>query len=112
MAKQKKEDNEKLYAFLCYLISIIGVVIVLATKKERGKLSIYHAQQGMVLFIAWIITAIIWGALSWIPLIGWIIGYILWLGVLVLAIIGIINSLNGTMKPLPIIGHFGEKFHF
>ena len=113
MAKQNKgEDNEKLFAFLCYLISIIGVVIVLATKKERGKLSIYHAKQGMVLFIVEIIVSVLWTILAFIPYFGWVIGWILWLGTLVLAVMGIINSLNGTMKPLPLIGQYGDKFNF
>lgn len=45
-----KKEEEKIFAFLCYLISIIGVVIVLATKKDRSYFSIYHAKQGLVLF--------------------------------------------------------------
>lgn len=111
-SKSSKGDEEKLFAVLCYLISIIGVVIVLATKKDRGNLSIYHAKQGLVLFIAWIITSIVWAIFSWIPVIGWIIGYLLWIGVLVLMVIGIINSINEKMTPLPLIGQYGNKFNF
>lgn len=97
---------------MCYLISIIGVVIVLATKKDRGNLSIYHAKQGLALFILEIIVSVIWAILAWIPFIGWLIGYLLWLGLLVLAIMGIINAVNNKMSPLPLIGQYGDKFNF
>lgn len=111
-SKTSKGDEEKLFAVLCYLISIIGVVIVLATKSDRGKLSIYHAKQGLVLFIAWVIISIIGTIFSWIPVIGWTIWTILWVGVLILMIIGIINAINDKMIPLPIIGQYGDKFNF
>ncbi len=108
----KKADEDKIFAFLCYLISIIGVVIVLATKSERSPFSIYHAKQGLVLFIAWIITWIIGLILAIIPIIGWIIYVVLWICMLLLWIVGMVNSLTGKMRPLPVIGSFGEKFKF
>ncbi len=107
-----KKEEEKLFAFLCYLISIIGVIIVLATKKERSKFSIYHAKQGLVLFIAYIIVAILWSILGFIPIIGAIISAVLWLLMLALWIIGIVNSLNEKMVPLPVIGQFAKTFKF
>jgi len=114
MAEKAKKgtDDEKLFAFLCYLLPIIGSVIVLATKSERGQLSIYHAKQGFVLAITWIIACILYGILAFIPIVGWIIIPLIWLGLVVLWILGVINSLSGKMKPLPVIGSFGEKFKF
>lgn len=116
MAKQNKTtskgDEDKLFAVLCYLISIIGVVLVLATKNDRGKLSIYHAKQGLVLFIAWIIASIVGTIFFWIPVIGQIIGGLLWIGILVLMVIGIINAINSKMTPLPLIGQYSNKFNF
>ena len=108
----KKSDEERLFAFLCYLISIIGVVIVLATKSERGDFSVYHAKQGLVLFIVEIIVAIAWAILIWIPIIGWIFGWILWLLVLIICVFGMINALTDKKKPLPFIGKYGEAFKF
>jgi len=111
-SKKGNMDEEKIFAFLCYLISIIGVVIVLATKSERSQFSIYHAKQGLVLFITEIIVWIIAIVLAIIPFLGWLVSVLLWIGVLALWIVGILNSLTGKMKPLPVIGSFGEKFHF
>ncbi|MFH1823451.1 MAG: DUF4870 domain-containing protein [archaeon] len=108
MTKQK-EDDEKLFAFLCYLISIIGVLIVLATKKDRKDFSIYHAGQGVALFVAWLILWVITITLNFIPVIGWIVSVIVTTLMVILWIIGMINALNGKKVPLPIIGQYGEK---
>ncbi|MGB9707931.1 MAG: DUF4870 domain-containing protein [Candidatus Pacearchaeota archaeon] len=105
-------DEDKIFAFLCYLISIIGVILVLATKSERSQFSIYHAKQGLVLFIAWIITWIVGLILAVIPIVGWVISMILWICMLLLWIVGMINALTGKQVPLPVIGSFGEKFKF
>lgn len=114
MAEKAKKgtDDEKLFAFLCYLLPLIGPIIVLATKSERGDFSIYHAKQGLVLFITWIIAWILVVILAFIPIIGWIIGTIVWLGLVVLWILGIINALTGKRAPLPIVGKFGDVFKF
>jgi len=109
---KKGEDDEKLFAFLCYLISVIGVVIVLATKKERGEFSRYHAGQGMALFIAAIVVWIIAAILGFIPIIGAVIAWILWVLILVLWVLGMVNALTDKKIRLPVIGQYGEKFKF
>lgn len=107
-----KGDDEKLFAFLCYLISIIGVVIVLATKKERGEYSLYHAGQGMALFIAEIIVWIIAAILGFIPILGAVVAWILWVLIAVLWIIGMVNALTDKKVKLPVVGQYGERFKF
>ena len=62
----------------------------------------YHANQGLVLFLAAILSSVI----LIIPILGWIIAPILSIVITVLAVIGIINALNGKAKELPIIGKF------
>jgi len=104
-----KEDDGKLFAFLAYLLGIIGFLIVLLAKKDN-KFAMYHAKQSLVLFIAWVIVSVV-GTI--IPFIGWFI--IMPIGSLVLIIfwiLGMINALTGKEKPLPFIGQFGSKFNF
>lgn len=108
----RKEDEERLFAFLCYLISIIGVIIVLATKSERKEFSIYHAKQGTVLFIAEIIVLIIGAIIGWIPILGTVVMIILRILITILWIIGMINALTDKKVPLPLIGHYGNSFKF
>jgi len=65
-----------------------------------------------VLFIVEVIVSVIGAVFIWIPVVGMIIGYILWILVLILWILGIINSLTDKKTELPVIGSFGEKFNF
>ncbi len=104
-----KSDDGKLWAFLAYLLGIIGFVLVLLLKKDN-KFAMYHAKQSLVLFILAVLVMIVG---SIIPFIGWFI--ILPIGnviVLILWIIGIINALTNKEKPLPVIGKFADKINF
>jgi uncharacterized membrane protein len=103
----KKDAGEsKLFAFLAYLLGIIGFVLVFLVRRN-DKFAMYHAKQSLVLCISWIIVYFVGMA---IPFIGWFI--IMPLGNLLLFILwifGIVNALSGKEKPLPIIGQFGDK---
>lgn len=104
-----KASDSKLFAFLGVFLGIIGFIIVLLARKN-DKYAMYYGKQGLILFIAAVALQIV-GA--FIPVIGW---FIVWpigsILLLVLWIMGIVNSLSGKMKPVPIIGKYGEKFKF
>ena len=104
----KELEEGKVFAFLGVFLTIIGFIIVLLAKKDN-KYALYYAKQGLVLFIAWVIIAILG---SIIPIIGWFIilpiGYLL---MFILWIIGIVYSLSGEEKPIPLIGQFADKFN-
>jgi uncharacterized membrane protein len=103
-----KEDDGKIFAFLAYLLGIIGFLIVLLAKKDN-KFAMYHAKQSLVLFI---VSIGVW-ILAMIPFIGWfILGPIGWICIIVLAVIGMINALTGKEKELPFIGKYAAKFEF
>ena len=94
-----EDSNDKLFGILSY-IGILWLVGLLAGKTEFAK---FHANQGLVLFIAGIII----GAASAIPIVGWfIIAPVGSIATLVFAIMGIVNAAQGQMKPLPLIGKF------
>lgn len=103
----KKQDDSKLFAFLGILLTVIGFIIAYATKKE-DKYVMFYAKQGLVLFIA---SVIIW-VVAMIPIVGGIISWIAWIGWIILWVIGMIYSLSGQMKDIPIIGEFAAKFNF
>ena len=100
----KQDDDKKLYALLGVLLTIVGFIIALATKKQ-DKYVMFYAKQGLVLFFAWVIGWFFW----MIPVLGWIIGWIIYVGVATLWVIGIIYSLSGEMRKIPIIGDFADK---
>ena len=90
-------ESNKVMAILAY-IWLLFLVPLLAAKDS--KFAQFHAYQGISLFITWVIVNVI----------GMILPYTLsglvTIGVLVLAIIGIMNAYQGKAKPLPLIGKF------
>ncbi|MBE1443988.1 putative membrane protein [Paenibacillus sp. OAS669] len=78
---------------------IIFFIPLLAARQSR--FAMYHANQGLVLLLFSIACNIV---LGFIPFIGWILLPIANLATLVLVIIGILQSANGQLKPLPVIG--------
>ncbi len=97
----EKDDIEKNKA-MAILAYIIFLIPLLAAKDS--KFAMYHANQGLVLFLLALAVNVVGGI---IPFIGWFI--ILPIGslfVVVLAILGIINAAKGEAKPLPLIGGF------
>ena len=102
-----KEDDSKVFAFLAVFLSILGFIIALLAKKN-DKYVMYYAKQSLVLFIAWIAVWI----LGMIPFIGWFI--ILPIGgliIFILWIIGLVYSVSGEEKPVPLIGKYADKFN-
>lgn len=93
-----KETN-KWINVLAYFIFFIPLLV--DGQNEAYK---FHANEGLDLFILLVAVNVV-GA--FIPVIGWFI--ILPVGsllCLVLAIMGVINAMNGTMKELPLIGKY------
>lgn len=99
---QQDVEATKGLAWLSY-IGILFLVPMLVNKDSQY--TKFHVNQGIVLFIFEIVAGIASGILSFIPFIGWMISGLLSLALLVLAILGIVNSLQGNAKPLPVIGN-------
>ncbi|MFA5961333.1 MAG: DUF4870 domain-containing protein [Parcubacteria group bacterium] len=100
-----KEDAEKnkAMAIVGYIIPIL-FFIPLVSDAKNSPFAKFHANQQLNLLLAAIAVNVV-GTI--IPFLGWFI--ILPLGsilIIVLAIMGIINSAKGEMKKLPIIGGF------
>jgi len=101
-------DGNKVMAVLSYL-GLLVLVPILAAKDS--KFARFHANQGIVLFIAEVAYSIAYGIVSSILNaihLGFISSLLSIVSVLftVLAIIGIVNAVKGKAKELPIIGKF------
>ncbi len=86
----------KTIAALAYIIFFLPL---LAAKDSR--FAIYHANQGLVLFLTALGTNMVF---SYVPFIGWLLLPLSNLAVVAFAVLGIINATNGLMKPLLLIG--------
>ncbi|MDC1809374.1 zinc-ribbon domain-containing protein [Bacteroides uniformis] len=110
-------EEGKVMSILAYL-GILVLVPILAGKES--KYIRFHANQGLLLCLAWVVwviadgilsavlRAILWRGLSLWELYrttSWVLDLV-YLVIGVLAIIGIINVLNGRAKELPFIGKY------
>ena len=91
-------DKNKTMAGLAYIIFFLPLVA--CPDSRFGK---YHANQALVLLLAGIIGSFVLGL---IPILGWILLLPFSILILVLAIMGLLNGLNGKVKELPVIGKF------
>jgi uncharacterized membrane protein len=105
---KKDHSDSKLFALLGVLLTIVGYIVVMVARKD-DKYAVFYAKQGLVLFIAWVIAAIASWIVGWIPVSGGIIGWILNAIILAFWIVGIIYSISGEEKEIPIIGEFARK---
>ena len=101
----KDAQDNKIMGILAYFGPLVFVPILAAKESPFAK---FHANQGLILFIAWfalyIAIMIIGVILPWrlesmlYSLIG--------LGTFAFAIIGILNAVKGEAKELPFIGQY------
>ncbi|NLI93091.1 MAG: hypothetical protein GX434_13155 [Peptococcaceae bacterium] len=92
-------EENKVMGILAYILFFIPILAA-----RQSKFAMYHANQGLTLFLAALIINI---AGSIIPVIGWFIILPLGnLGILGLVIMGIIKAAGGKTEPLPLIGKF------
>jgi uncharacterized membrane protein len=108
LPSSEAEDIEKnrAFAIISYLWILFVVGLIAAPNSKFAK---YHANQGLVLFLASIIASVGCVVIGFIPLVNMILMLVvplLWLGGLVLMILGIVNAAGGHCKPLPMIGHY------
>ena len=102
-------EKNKVMGILAYL-GILCLVPILAAKDSP--FAKYHANQGLVLFIVWIVLAVALNIIDYVLVtilpggMGFIVSILslAYLGLLILAILGIINAAAGKCVPLPVIG--------
>jgi uncharacterized membrane protein len=100
---QADVEKNKLIAIIGYIIPFLFFIPLVSEAKD-SKYAKFHANQQLILLITAVAVNIL-GTI--IPIIGWFIilpfGS---LGLLILAIMGIINAINGEKKRLLVIGGF------
>lgn len=96
-------DNNLLMGILCY-ISILVFIPIFAAKDSRYVR--FHANQGLVLFIAEIVWYIASSILKFIIRLSFFAKLLSFLNIVfvILAVLGIVNVVNGKAKELPVIG--------
>jgi uncharacterized membrane protein len=105
-------SDEKVMAALSYL-GILFLIPLLA--KKDSKFAMFHAKQGLVLFILeiilWIIEWVLAFSIVGILFIGWII-WIIWIVLAIFSLIGLIQAFSGNYWKMPILAGWAASFKF
>jgi len=108
-ASSKDAENNKGMAIIAYILFFVPL---LTGDHKKSPFVKFHTNQGTVLFLTWIAWWFVSLILGFVFR-GWflwaifsLVGFAVWVGVIVLLVLGIINAVNGRMKPLPVIGKF------
>lgn len=100
--KDKIIQEGKFFALISYIGFLCIISLVL---KKDNKFALYHAKQGLVLFVFEVTSFII----SIIPILGWFLGTF---GVLIFALVSIwsiLQSLMGNYHRIPIVSDIADK---
>jgi len=91
-------QQNKVMAILGYILFFVPLLAA-----KESPFAQYHARQGLNLFLLALASNIVLNILWFV---GWLLLPFVNIGILVLAIIGILAAANGQMKPLPLIGKY------
>lgn len=112
----------KIFAFLSYLLLVPGWLIVLIFRRKQEP-ELIHARQSMVINLVAFLILVPWFVLTWllvgIPLMGPLLAWFafalvitVWIFFAILWIVGMIQALSGSQKPLAIVGGWAAKLPF
>ena len=107
--EEKHISEGKSIAWLSYLGILIIIPILLQKENPYTK---FHIKQGLVLLVASVAWVVVSWILAFIPVIGAVISLLGWLALAILAIMGIVNALQGKEARLSFIGDYGDRFSF
>ena len=106
----KEIEDGKAFAILSYALSFIGLPFFIVPLIMRNNaFALFHAKQCLMLWLAGIALSVVCA-----PLMAICIGFILLpaggIFLLVLGIMGLINSIKAEVKMVPLIGKFAEDW--
>lgn len=117
MVKDKDSSEGRVLSAIGYLWILCLLPLLI---QRENSFSQFHGKQGLVLFIFWIVTWLVFAILDLIlghiPLIGWllhgiltIVAYLLYLIYFILMVVGIVKAASGAYWRMPVLGAYAEK---
>ena len=90
--------DKKTTDIVAYL-TVVGLLIAfVAGDREASK---FHLNQSLII---WLTSTVVGIVVGWVPLIGWLVSVVVGIFCAVCWFIGIISAIQGTEKPVPLIG--------
>ena len=100
--KEKQVQEGKFFALISY-ISFLCVISLLL--KKDNKFALYHAKQGLVLFVFEVAAFI----LAIIPFLGWLIWILSFIAFTLASLWGILQVLMGEYGHIPVVSKVAKK---
>lgn len=100
--EEKVIQEGKFFAMISYLSFLCIVTLIL---KKNNKFALYHAKQGLVLFVFEVAAFL----LSIIPILGWFLSIFGFLIFVIVAVWGILESLMGRYSRIPVLSDIADK---
>lgn len=103
-------SDDKTVAIVCYL-TLIGFIIALVMRgSRRSPFVAFHLRQMLGLLIVGVCLWPINMILAFIPILGWGLMFLIFITLLVIWVLGFLSALNGTTKPVPVLGANFQKW--
>lgn len=98
--------EEKNIAIIAY-ITVIGLIIAFVMNSDKKAVfSTYHIKQSLGLAL----TGLALFVIGMVPILGWFISFFGSLALLYLWVMGLLNAVNGKLKPVPWLGEKYEEW--
>ena len=101
-AEEQEVRDGKFFAIISYVSFLCIITLIL---KKDNKFALYHAKQGLVLFVMEVVAFI----LSILPILGWLIGIFGYALFLLVSLWGIMQAALGIYSCLPLVTDISEK---
>jgi len=105
MTSPQEEQVIKEGRFFAVISYVSFLCIITLLLKKNNNFALYHAKQGLVLFVMEVVAFI----LSIIPLLGWLIGIFGYMLFLLLSLWGIMQAALGIYCRIPVITEISEN---
>ncbi len=102
---QSTIEEGKTMAIISYITLIGTLIAFIMNNGKQNEFAKFHIGQALRAWLAGIVIGIIAGILIGITGIG-LLGYLRYAG-MVLAIMGLLNAINGKVEKIPLVGDIG-----
>lgn len=104
-AQPQGMDSAKTVAIVGYLVPFLFFLPMVMEELKNNEYAKFHANQQLNLLLFGVVGYVAASVLT-VVLIGLLLYPVVMIGSIVFAIMGVLNAMNGQMKPLPLIGQF------
>lgn len=98
--------DENVAGLLCYVLGWISGFIIILLERENRFVR-FHAMQSIIVFGT---ITVIWGVISWIPVINVIFGAIIGIMTFILWVVLMVKAYQSEMFKIPRAGDLAEKW--